>query len=171
MFDKRAEAEGADQIRSQFAFTVPDNSGCGQKVRPFRDPIALGVLVKVVERLRADGLRVTDAKPGMACHAAFSVKFPEFEVLVILLARRRDGIVDCRILSWCARSPWRRPSPRVVSEGWSRACVAIKKALSQDPDTASLRWMTEDESRVQDRSAAENFESRLVRSGTSTTNG
>jgi hypothetical protein len=144
-FGKMAEASHANQIKSSFIFTATAVSEAKENNRRFRDPLGLDISRRIASQLRAGGFSVTDVKPGSACDAAFNIRFPKFDVVSILLANRSSGIVKCSIATWCVRAFWRRVSPQEVSEGWTRACTAIEKALTQDPTVTSLLWLTEEE--------------------------
>jgi hypothetical protein len=146
MIRSRSErTEESDHIKSRFLFKVPVPLGAPPK--RFRDPVALEIFQRLAEHLRKKGLKVTDPKPGKACDAAFRIEFRGYLVVVIILAERTQGFVDCSILTWCARSVWHlsKLSQEEVFEGWSHACSMIDQALSQHTQVISLRRMTETE--------------------------
>jgi RHS repeat-associated protein len=153
---KRADAAGAERIKSRFLFTIPKKSDDKEKVGAFRDPLGLDFFRTVADQLRTSGFQVTEAKPGKACVASFAIRFPKFEVFAILLAHRPTAdVVQCRVQTWCLRPLLRVVSPDLVSEEWMRVCAAIEKILRHDPNVTSLLWMTENEARVQERDAEE----------------
>jgi len=141
-----AKAEGMDQIKNCFVFTVSAESDTPRHTRRFRDPLALNIHCRLAEQLNTHhGLRASKAKPGKACDGGFRVHLPDFDVVVIILAERSAGSVKCGILTWCMRRIWRHVSPQTVSDGWVRVCSAIRSALAQDLRVGSLLHLTEDE--------------------------
>jgi hypothetical protein len=131
----RATAEDEDRIKNEFEFTVSNVSESRSEPRIFRDPLALEVHRRLAAQLRMDGFDVTDAKPGKACDAAFSVKFPKFNVFVMIAAERPNYA----ILTWCSRPLWTTVPPREVSDDWVRTCDGIEKALKQDLNVSSIK--------------------------------
>jgi hypothetical protein len=142
-FGKKAEAAEGEQIKSSFLFTIPNESRDKQGRTLFRDPLGLDIFRKIASQLRADGFEATEAAPGKACVAAFEIRFPKFDVSAMLLTSRRADTVQCRVSTWCTTALWRRVPPKLVSEGWIRACEAIEKILRQDSNVTVLTWMTE----------------------------
>jgi hypothetical protein len=132
-------------VKSCFVFAISGDTLEGKAPRVFRDPVGPQVGGKIADQLRARGFRVTAVKPGKACDAAFGIKFPKFNVTVVLTVTRRAEIVECDVLTWCIKRFWRSVSDGTLSEEWGRVCVVIYETLRQDTDVTSLQWLTEDD--------------------------
>ena len=80
------------QTKSRLSFKLPDAKPHKNLKRTlFRDPAALPMLQRITEGLYAQGYEVTKPKPGKACHGFCRVIFPDVEIAVVLLVRRRRG--------------------------------------------------------------------------------
>jgi hypothetical protein len=141
IFSRRAKAAGEDQIKSRFVFSMPIGRKNRQKRSLFRDPVALDIFRRVAKGLSEDGFKVTEAKPGKACVAAFSIRFPTLEVTAVLDASWRGENIQCRIWTHCYVPFWRKLSPELVSQNWICACTAIEKVLTEKLGVESFQQL------------------------------
>src|SRR5216683_5414723 len=89
-------------IRSCFDFCIPEEPGWrklpGRQRRTlFRDSVAIPTLRIIAQALHVQGYRVTDPRPGKACHGVFDVRFRDVTIIVILAVSRRRGKVEFRL--------------------------------------------------------------------------
>jgi hypothetical protein len=147
IFSKRAEAAGAQHIKSRFTFSMLVGRENRKKRTLFRDPIGLELFEKIVLRLRADGFRATEAKPTKASVATFKIKFPELDVTASLLASWRGHKIECRLYTGCSTPFWRHVPATTVSDRWVQGCAAIEKILREDPSVDSVTLLTKEEER------------------------
>ena len=130
------------QMRSCFVVTVRESPTGGAVAGLFRDPIGPRLLSEVADELRSVGFRVTDAKPGKACDAAFTVSFDKFRVSVVLLATRRSGFIHCAVLTWLTNSSWRSTVPDSARAEWDRVCAVAEQALKHNKGIVSCERLT-----------------------------
>jgi hypothetical protein len=101
MMTTRVGVAGVDEIRNCFVFKVPSDGV--QRVKRFRDPVALRILSEVARSLASKGFKVTSVKPGKACDGGFKIQFERSCVEVLVAAERHGDFVDvvatrkCRI--------------------------------------------------------------------------
>jgi hypothetical protein len=100
------------------------------------------MLQQIAEGLDAEGYEVSKPKPGKACHGFCRVKFPEVEIAVVLLVRRRKGKVEFELLTWPSQSLRQRFVGRALSspdcKEWSELCSAINSILTRNSQLESL---------------------------------
>jgi hypothetical protein len=137
------------QIKSCFVFMVSPPPLEAKETKPFRDPSAPNVLAKLANSLKADGLHVSEPKPGIACDAAFQVKFSDFTVTVVTFVHKVPGGKEFGIMTWCHGRAFRRVSPDVAAERWMRVCARIARTLSDDPTVTCSSQMTPSEAGAQ----------------------
>jgi hypothetical protein len=135
------------QTKSRLSFKLPEvESHQTLKRAFFRDPAAIPMLEHIAGSLRIGGYNVTKPKPGKACHGAFRVIFPQVEISVVLLVRRRRRKIEFEILTWPSQSLRQRFRGRTLTspdcEEWAQLCSAIREILAQDSRLESLQWRT-----------------------------
>src|SRR5690349_17174533 len=92
---------GKSQTKSRISFAVAESGSHRNLKRSlFRDPAAIPMLQEICRALEAQGYRVTEPKPGKSCHGFFYVSFPNVEITVVLLVRRRKGNIEFDIMTW-----------------------------------------------------------------------
>ena len=130
------------QTKSRLSFKLPDAKPHKNLKRTlFRDPAALPMLQRITEGLYAQGYEVTKPKPGKACHGFCRVIFPDVEIAVVLLVRRRRGKIEFEILTWPSRTLRQRFLGRTLRSPdcreWSQLCSAINAILARDTAVGS----------------------------------
>jgi hypothetical protein len=134
---------GDTQTKSRLSFSVPESEPhTNLKRTPFRDPAALPMLQSIAEGLDAQGYAVTKPKTGTACHGACRVIFPNVQIIVILLVRRRRGNVEFEILTWPSQTLRQRISGRKMKSAdcneWAELCSAMHAILAGDSRVESI---------------------------------
>ena len=150
MFRKRFHI-GDAQTKSRLSFNVPESQPhTNLKRTPFRDPAALPMLQSIADALRAQGYEVTNPKTGKGCHGACRVIFPDVEISVVLLVRRRRGKVEFDILTWPSQTLRQRSSGRRMRSAdcteWAELCSAMHTTLAGDSRVESVLLRTFSES-------------------------
>lgn len=135
------------QTRSRFFFDVPDIKSQIAEAGLFKDPAAVPMLQTVKESLSAQGFDVTDPRPGKACHASCTVRFPRLHVALVLLVQRSEGLIHFQLLTW----PYQRLSQRMLHQRlqppgdcdeWTKVCAAIGEILHRDLKLTSFMSTT-----------------------------
>jgi hypothetical protein len=138
---------GDTQTKSRLSFRVPESEPhTNLKRTPFRDPAALPMLQNIAEGLHAQGYEVTKPKTGKACHGACRVIFPDVEITLVLLVRRRRGKVEFEILTWPSQTLRQRISGRRMKSAncteWAELCSAMHTILAGDSRMESVLLRT-----------------------------
>jgi hypothetical protein len=139
---------GQSETKSRFSFDMPDTGQRNDsKVTVFRDPAAVPMLREIATALKTEGYDVTHPKPGKACHAACSVRFPHLVIGLVLLVQRSEGKVIFELLTWPHRSLRQRMlHGRLRSSGdcdeWSGVCSTVNAILVRDKRLGSVAAMT-----------------------------
>lgn len=133
------------QFEGCFAFAVPNDRQNELGSKLFRDPIGPQILRKVAHDLQRLGFHVTEPKPGKACDAGFEIRFDRFDVTIILLARRQSDRIKCVILTWLARSLWRRSWPSSAESDWTHVCDTLEQVLRENTTVTALERLTRTE--------------------------
>jgi len=133
--------------KSRLSFKIPDGEPHQNLKRSlFRDPAALPMLQNIAEGLHAQGYEVSRPKPGKACHGGCHVIFPNVEIELILLARRRSGKIEFEILTWPSQTLRQRFRGQTLRspdcKEWSELCSAITDILVRDSRVESLLLRT-----------------------------
>jgi hypothetical protein len=144
---------GSTQTKSRLSFSVPESEPHADLKRTlFRDPAALPMLASISERLKAQGYEVTKPKTGKACHGFCRVIFPDVEIAVVLLVRRRLGKVEFEILTWPSQTLRQRISGRSMKSAdcreWAELCSAVHTILVGDSRVESVVLRTFSEAEV-----------------------
>jgi hypothetical protein len=131
------------RTKSRFSFELPDiHPRHDLKRTPFRDPAALPMLQKIAEELRAEGHEVSKPKPGKACHGFCRARFPDVEIALVLLLRRRKGKIEFQLLTWPSQSLRQRLVGRTLAspdcKEWGELCSAIHSILARSSQLESL---------------------------------
>ncbi len=135
------------QTKSRLSFKLP-HAGLHKNLKRnlFRDPAALPMLQSITEGLHAQGYEVTRPKTGKACHGFCRVIFPDVEIAVTLLVRRRRGKIEFEILTWPSQTLRQRISGRSMKSAdcreWSELCSAMNDILARDSRVESLLLRT-----------------------------
>jgi len=147
---RRLETVAADRLKSRFVFNLVHSAAGQGSPRLFRDPDAPHVCARLATKLCAEGYVVTEPRPGKACDAGFEVKFPDFSVIVIILASHRDSSTECLLLTFCRKSLLRRVPIQSAYDRWASLCTAIEQGLRDDANVTCLLSLTriEDEARL-----------------------
>jgi hypothetical protein len=135
------------QTRSRLSFRLPDaESHRNLKTSLFRDPAALPMLQSITEGLHAQGYEITKPELGKACHGFCRVIFPDVEIAVVLLVRRRRGMVEFEILTWPLQTLRQRFRGRTLRSPdcreWNELCSAMNDILARDSRVESLSFRT-----------------------------
>jgi hypothetical protein len=143
---------GDAQTKSRLSFRILESQPhTNLKQTPFRDPAALPMLQSIAEGLHAQGYDVTKPKTGKACHGACRVIFPNVEISVVLLVRRRRGKVEFEILTWPSQTWRQRISSRKMKSAdcteWVELCSALHTILVRDSRVESVLLRTFSESK------------------------
>jgi hypothetical protein len=138
---------GKSQTRSRISFTTPESKPHGDVQRgPFRDPAAVPFLEGIAEALKSRGYEVTEPKPGKACHGGCAVTFPEVQIEIVLLVRRRQGNIEFEILTWPSQSMRQRmrsgTREQADCQEWEELCSAIHSIVVADSRLKSVRLRT-----------------------------
>lgn len=154
---KKLDANAANRLKSEFVFRVADTRNDQHPMRPFRHPLGLEIAARLAARLRAEGMNVTEPKPGKACDAGFNVVFSNFGVGIGLVVSSRPG-TECALLTGCYKSRWRRVSQDDAYGAWERVCGVIEQALKQEGKVISLSCMTSEEAKARSKEISASLE-------------
>ena len=100
---------------------------------------------RIIERLRDEGLKVSDVWPCKPWGAGFHVQQTEFEVLYMISPELRNvEVIEYTTMSWCSRPIWKHPDPERVTYEWGHVIERIEKILPEDPSITSFSRGSED---------------------------
>ena len=138
---------GKSQTKSRISFAVPEVGPHRSLKRSlFRDPAAIPMLQDIARALESKGYHVTQPTTGKACYGWFEVPFPNVEIGVFLLVRRRKQNIEFEIWTSPSQTFRQRLSAGTMKSPdcpeWAELCSAIYSILAADQRVKLLTLKT-----------------------------
>ncbi len=138
---------GKSETKSRIFFALPETEPHRNLKRSmFRDPAAIPILRNIAQSLKVRGYKVTGPKPGKACHGFCKVSFPDVEISIVMLVRRRKGNIEFQIMTWPSQTLRQRISGRAMRSPdcpeWAELCATVHTVLAENPRLKSLALHT-----------------------------